>query len=134
MVWLPGQFFDHISAVYGSLNYPSPRESLQPHLKLVGPHYMNFILYIMTDDTEEHITKVIEDEDYWQDVRDFFNGGLRHMKRHPMWFLFDLDDAPEDFNPTFLPREINGYPDEKEEEEYKAFRLSCLQQHRMTCA
>ena len=73
---------------------------------------MTYILYIMTNDTKRHVAKVVEDMQYFQDVREFFNGGLVWMKRHPMWFLFDLDDVPYGFDDTFVSYEINGYPEE----------------------
>ena len=67
----------------------------------------------MTNDTEEHVTKVVDDKEYIQDVRNFFKGFLE-MKRHPMWFIQGMKEIPfvQGFDPTFLPNEVNGYPEE----------------------
>jgi hypothetical protein len=55
---------------------------------------------------------VVEDKEYWQTVRDFFGGGTDSMKRHPTWFIRDLEDLPEGFDFDFVPEEVNGYPEE----------------------
>ena len=103
-----------------SLHYP--RENLRPRLKRLGVDLEGYyLLYIMTNDTEEHVNKVIEDKKYWQDIRNFFDGGLDFMRQHPRWFLLEITDVPRDFDTHFLPPEINGY---LEEEQYAMSRFS----------
>ena len=44
-----------------------------------------------------------------------------------MWFLFEMTDVPEDFDPMFYPYEVNGYPEEdiySEENVYSMYRPS----------
>ena len=69
-----------------------------------------YILRIMTNGTEEHVTKVVDDEEYIQDVRDFFKG-LPEMKHDPMWFIYGTNEIPKGFKPSHLPHEGNGLLD-----------------------
>jgi hypothetical protein len=91
-----------------TIHLPSLR--LRPRLELIDPHQDYFVLRIMSNDTEEHIAKVINDLQYFQDVREFFKGGLVEMRRHPMWFLSGLKEVPWSAKVGYGPREVNGFP------------------------
>ena len=73
---------------------------LRPRLETIDANDRFYsLLTIMTNDTEEHIAKVVEDEQYWQDIRNFFLGGPPDMAVKPMWFLFGMKKLPKDFDP-----------------------------------
>jgi len=76
------------------------RVKLRPRLEIIESNgRRRLLLTIMTNDTEEHIAKVTEDEQYWQDVRDFFWGGPAQMAIKPMWFLYGMKKLPKGFDP-----------------------------------